>query len=70
MKFKIKEALERFKPGWTLYRLATEMGLSTQTAYKWQDRHGMPYLPAKRHLDMICHILECDIDDLLEPEPM
>lgn len=66
MKVKIKEtAME--KKGYSLYKLAQVMNLPQQTVYSWAKGRTQPsYL----NLDKLCNILDCEIQDLLEAEPV
>ena len=65
MKIKLKE-IAKEKKNYSLYRLAKEMGLPEQTIYSWAKGRTQPYL----NFDKICAILECEIGDLLEAEPI
>lgn len=65
MKVLIKEAAEKFK-GWTLYRLASQMGKPQQTIYSWANCRTQP---GYGDIDLICHVLGCKTDDLFEAEP-
>ena len=66
MKIKLKEAAKE-KKNYSLYKLAKEMGLPQQTVYSWAKGRTQPsYL----NFDKICEILECEIGDLLEAEPV
>ena len=66
MKVKIKEAA-KLKKDYSLYKLAKELNLPAQTVYSWAKGRSQPsYL----NLDKICSVLECGIEDILEPEPI
>ena len=66
MKIKIKEIALKNK-NMSLYKLAQEMGLPQQTIYSWAKGRTQPsYL----NLDRLCNILECEIGDILEAEPV
>lgn len=66
MKVKIKETAKT-KKNYSLYRLAKEMGLPQQTIYSWAKGRTQPsYL----NLDKLCDVLNCNIEDLLEAEPV
>ena len=66
MKIKIKETAKE-KKNYSLYRLAKELNLPQQTVYSWARGRTQPsYL----NLDRICSVLECDIGDILEAEPI
>ncbi|MBQ2984770.1 MAG: helix-turn-helix transcriptional regulator [Candidatus Gastranaerophilales bacterium] len=65
MKIKLKETA--FKKGMSLYKLAKVMDLPQQTIYSWAKGRTQPsYL----NLDKLCNILECEIGDILEAEPV
>ena len=66
MKIKIRETAEA-KKGWSLYRLAKEIGASQQSIYAWQSGKTKPHFEA---LDLICSVLGCGVGDLLEAEPV
>lgn len=66
MKVKIKETA-KLKKGYSLYRLAQVMDLPQQTVYSWAKGRTQPsYI----NLDKLCDVLECEISDLLEAEPV
>ena len=66
MKVKLKETA-KLKKGYSLYRLAHVMNLPEQTIYSWAKGRTQPsYL----NLDKLCDVLECNIGDLLEAEPV
>lgn len=66
MKIKIKEIALKNK-GLSLYKLAQVMNLPQQTIYSWAKGRTQPsYL----NLDKLCNILECEIGDILEAEPV
>lgn len=66
MKIKIKEAARKFQ-GWSLYRLAKELDLPQQTVYSWANGRTQP---AYDNMDRLCHILGCEVGDLIESEPV
>lgn len=66
MKIKLKETAKQ-KKGYSLYKLAQIMNLPQQTIYSWAKGRTQPsYL----NLDKLCNILDCEIKDLLEAEPI
>ena len=66
MKVKLKETA-KLKKNYSLYKLAQVMGLPQQTVYSWAKGRTQPsYL----NLDKLCNVLECNIEDLLEAEPV
>jgi DNA-binding Xre family transcriptional regulator len=66
MKIKIREmALTR--KGWSLYKLAEELGINKPTVYGWQKGHAQPNT---RNMDKLCSVLDCTMDDLFEAEPV
>ncbi len=66
MKIKLKETALKNK-NMSLYKLAKVMGLPQQTIYSWAKGRTQPsYL----NLDKLCNILECEIGDILETEPV
>ena len=64
LKIRIKEAA-REKKGWSLYRLAKELGLPQQTVYSWANGRTQP---SYENMDKLCKILECAIGELFESE--
>lgn len=64
MEVKIKECAKEFK-GWSLYKLAQEMGLPQQTIYSWASGRTQP---SYENWDKLCAILACKIGDLLEAQ--
>ena len=66
MKVKIKETA-KLKKNYSLYRLAKVMGLPQQTIYSWAKGRTQPNYT---NLDKLCDVLECEIGDLLEAEPV
>jgi len=66
MKIKIKEAAKELK-GWSLYRLAKEMGLPQQTIYSWASGRTQP---SYENIDKLCAIIDCKLDNLFETEPI
>ena len=66
MKIKLKETALKNK-NMSLYKLAQVMNLPQQTIYSWAKGRTQPsYL----NLDKLCNILECEIGDILEAEPV
>jgi len=66
MKVKIKQAAKE-KKNFSLYKLAQEMGIPQQTVYSWAKGRTQPsYI----NLDKICAVLNCQIADILEAEPI
>ena len=66
MKIKIKETAKKFQ-GWSLYRLAKELNLPQQTVYSWANGRTQP---SYENMDKLCDVLECDVCDLFEAEPV
>jgi len=66
LKIRIKEA-SRQKKGWSLYRLAKELGLPQQTVYSWANGRTQP---SYDNMDRLCDILCCAINELFEAESM
>ncbi len=66
MKVKIKEYAKEAK-NWSLYKLAKEMGIAEQTVYSWASGRTQPSF---ENIDRLCGILECNVEDLLEAEPV
>ena len=66
MKIKIKEVARENK-NWSLYKLAQEMGLPQQTIYSWASGRTQP---SYENLDRLCAILDCNIENILETEPV
>lgn len=66
MKIKLKEVAKKNK-GYSMYRLAIEMGLPQQTVYSWANGRTQP---SYENLDRLCEVLECSIGELLEAEPV
>lgn len=66
MKIKIKEVALKNK-NMSLYKLAQVMELPQQTIYSWAKGRTQPsYI----NLDKLCNVLECEIGDILEVEPV
>lgn len=66
MKIKLKETA-KLKKNYSLYRLAQVMNVPQQTIYSWAKGRTQPsYL----NLDKLCNVLDCEIGDLLEAEPV
>ena len=66
MKVKIKETA-KLKKNYSLYKLAKILNLPQQTVYSWAKGRTQPsYI----NLDKICDVLECNIEDILEAEPV
>ena len=66
MKIKIKETAKKFQ-GWSLYRLAKELNLPQQTVYSWANGRTQP---SYENMDKLCDVLECEVYDLFEAEPV
>ena len=66
MKIKLKETARKNKD-WSLYKLAQELGLPQQTIYSWASGRTQP---SYENLDRLCAILECNVKNLLEAEPV
>ncbi|MEB3245768.1 MAG: helix-turn-helix transcriptional regulator [Vampirovibrionales bacterium] len=66
MKVLIREVAKQRK-GWSLYRLAKELGIPQQTVYSWASGRTQP---SYDNLDLLCDALECNINDLLQCEPV
>lgn len=66
MKVKIKDVAHD-KKDWSLYRLAKEMGLPQQTVYSWASGRTQP---SYKHIDLMCHVLDCMVGDLFEADPV
>ena len=66
MKVKIKD-VARLNKNWSLYKLAQEMGLPQQTIYSWASGRTQP---SYENFDKLCAILECNIENLLEAQPV
>ncbi len=66
MKIKIKEAAQKFKQ-WSLYKLAKELSIPQQTVYSWANGRTQP---SYANMDKLCEILNCEVSDLFEAEPI
>lgn len=66
LKIRIKE-IARTKKGWSLYRLAKELGLPQQTVYSWANGRTQP---SYDNMDKLCGIIGCKIGELFESEPL
>lgn len=66
MKIRIKE-IARQQKGWSLYRLAKELGLPQQTVYSWANGRTQP---SYENMDRLCDIIGCSIGELFEAEPV
>ncbi len=66
MKVKIKETALKNK-GYSLYKLAKILNVPQQTVYSWAKGRTQP---SYVNLDKICEVLNCQISDILEPEPI
>jgi len=64
LKIRIKE-IARGKKGWSLYRLAKELGLPQQTVYSWANGRTQP---SYDNMDRLCGIIGCKIGELFESE--
>jgi len=65
LKILIKETARK-KKGWSLYRLAKELGLPQQTVYSWANGRTQP---SYDNMDKLCGIIGCMIGELFESEP-
>ena len=65
VKIRIKETA-REKKGWSLYRLAKELGLPQQTVYSWANGRTQP---SYDNMDRLCEIISCATGELFEAEP-
>lgn len=66
MKIKIKDVAHE-KKGWSLYRLAKELGLPQQTVYSWASGRTQP---SYDNMDRLCDILDCTVGELFEADPV
>ncbi len=66
MKVKIKIVAQE-KKGWSLYKLAKEMGLPQQTVYSWASGRTQP---SYDNMDRLCDILDAAVGELFEAEPV
>lgn len=64
MKIRIKETARK-KQGWSLYRLAKELGLPQQTVYSWANGRTQP---SYENMDKLCEAIDCTIGELFEAE--
>jgi len=64
LKIRIKE-VARKKKGWSLYRLAKELGLPQQTVYSWANGRTQP---SYENMDRLCEAIACCVGDLFEAE--
>lgn len=64
MKIRIKE-VARTKKGWSLYRLAKELGLPQQTVYSWANGRTQP---SYDNMDRLCAAICCTLGELFENE--
>lgn len=64
LKIRIKE-LARLKKGWSLYRLAKELGLPQQTIYSWANGRTQP---SYDNMDRLCEAISCSLGELFEAE--
>lgn len=66
VKIKIKDVARSHK-GWSLYRLAKELGLPQQTVYSWANGRTQP---SYENMDRLCDALSCGVGELFEAEPV
>lgn len=66
LKIRIKEVARKIK-GWSLYRLAKELGLPQQTVYSWANGRTQP---SYDNMDRLCESIGCTVGDLFEAEPV
>lgn len=54
----IKQRIDklRIKKGWTLSRLATEIGVSDTTVYSWYNEQN--YQPSRKTIEEICEVFQ------------
>lgn len=64
VKIRIKE-VARTKKGWSLYRLAKELGLPQQTVYSWANGRTQP---SYENMDRLCDVISCSVGELFETE--
>lgn len=64
VKIRIKE-VARTKRGWSLYRLAKELGLPQQTVYSWANGRTQP---SYDNMDRLCEVISCSVGELFETE--
>lgn len=64
VKIRIKE-VARVKKGWSLYRLAKELGLPQQTVYSWANGRTQP---SYENMDRLCEVICCTVGELFENE--
>ena len=64
LKIRIKE-VARTKKGWSLYRLAKELGLPQQTVYSWANGRTQP---SYDNMDRLCEVIACSVGELFETE--
>ncbi len=64
LKIRIKE-VARTKKGWSLYRLAKELGLPQQTVYSWANGRTQP---SYDNMDRLCEVISCSVGELFETE--
>lgn len=64
VKIRIKE-VARTKKGWSLYRLAKELGLPQQTVYSWANGRTQP---SYDNMDRLCDVISCSVGELFETE--
>ncbi len=57
--------MARKKQGWSLYRLAKELGLPQQTVYSWANGRTQP---SYDNMDKLCRVLDCSIGELFEAD--
>lgn len=66
MKIKIKDVAKANK-GWSLYKLAKELGLPQQTVYSWANGRTQP---SYDNMDRLCDVLDCAMGELFEADPI
>ena len=66
MEIKIKEVARKIK-GWSLYRLAKELGLPQQTVYSWANGRTQP---SYENMDKLCDVLDTEVGELFKAEPV
>lgn len=65
LQIRIKETARK-KQGWSLYRLAKELGLPQQTVYSWANGRTQP---SYDNMDRLCESICCSLGELFEAEP-
>lgn len=61
MNFRLRDTAQKFR-GWSLYRLAQEMGIETKAVYSWANGSVIPSVPT---LLRLCEAIGCTPNDLI-----